>query len=984
MNNAEDIQKWVDQLASFTDVSKNNVIEWAKQAPIISLEQFETIPLYLYGDVTLDKAITNILQNGAVEPEISNIYNILSNSYRAPLIEDKETALVLSDIPAEHNSQPADWNNYIQQSVEKIQPKELNSNTISRDRIGDEITVLKYQQAHQVDARLDSQNAVNFSNGNIQQAFDRHPFFSAHGFITDAYDEKNFILTNGSLTYICNYLPVAGVYECENNDGDGFSSKDPIQDIMNDIQKQPAEKQTYFSVNFDETIQDNDMQEVSTVILENNSMPDVSFSMYQLANIMCLFQNDLLYMHHHAIGDHFDTVHNVTQELYEKAAEQVDTLAEMAIRLGEPINNFNNAQSVISSDIYAPINDGEFDADKMESELNKRGEIVISAMKRCRQYESEIMSKMDELISAWAKEIEYKNVARMKNFSAENKTSAAENDIVQKVAATATAIAEDLSEKYEQLLTKISNKYAMYKELTALQSKLMEYVDETTGTVDDEHKQLLTDTNLKLEAVYADLVELLALEKEYNDVTVSKTRKGFKKELSELTHIIENKNFAKSAKTINQRAQEAARNLGLDPDVYKNLNPRNPDDFNDLIDVIESSEARNARVDTNAALERSFWEAKVRNDELDDNAIDEIIDSKKIEDYIKGKSSRLAEIDLEPELYEVDRQKAQRARDITAKFRDKDLAQRYKDRKAEKRQDLAISNELLEKEADLDAKKAAARAELERNLRKQYLDDDLEYQGIVANAGKDRDLKWRQDHQKDEIALEQAKDKARRAYLLEQMNPNIKDSDINLEIQKRRILQKAQRLDDFKDAVTDGVIDVIFDNIDPAEALSAYDEILGENIIENHPGIDKMLYKSLGTIVKSKEPLRLLTKAAARAIGFSSKVDRNEKRVEDRAVKMGFSREDAKQTIKMLDFPNMPVELLTLDNMTKEVLFSLTAMKGSEKQKRQFEKVRHNFSNETYEEISFSSMPARLKYSIQNPRYNYSEDSWAIGDKSDV
>ena len=38
----------------------------------------------------------------------------------------------------------------------------------------------------------------------------------------------------------------------------------------------------------------------------------VSFDLNALAGLMSMFANDLLFLHHHAVGDKFDTIHALT------------------------------------------------------------------------------------------------------------------------------------------------------------------------------------------------------------------------------------------------------------------------------------------------------------------------------------------------------------------------------------------------------------------------------------------------------------------------------------------------------------------------------------------------------------------------------------------------------------------------------------------------------------------------------------------------
>ena len=133
----------------------------------------------------------------------------------------------------------------------------------------------------------------------------------------------------------------------------------------------------------------------------------------ELAYRANLFKNDLQFMHWHAAGDDFDTVHAITNELYEEMATEVDDIVEMAIAAGEDVGNMNSTAEHIDGDSqYEPLSDKAYCMDTFTAALAEKGKDYIDALTEVETDNSGYQSKIDEFINFWNKEVLYKNGAR--------------------------------------------------------------------------------------------------------------------------------------------------------------------------------------------------------------------------------------------------------------------------------------------------------------------------------------------------------------------------------------------------------------------------------------------------------------------------------------------------------------------------------------------------------------------------------------------
>lgn len=142
---------------------------------------------------------------------------------------------------------------------------------------------------------------------------------------------------------------------------------------------------------------------------QNFADDEISFFLTELASLMNLFKNDLLFLHHHAKGDKFDTIHEITDKLYHRASDDLDTLAELALRWNEEVGNFSDTTSVY----YEPCRESFVDWSTFVSVLANKGDIIINSLQFInKSYPSDVLSVIDDIVAFWDKEINYKNAAR--------------------------------------------------------------------------------------------------------------------------------------------------------------------------------------------------------------------------------------------------------------------------------------------------------------------------------------------------------------------------------------------------------------------------------------------------------------------------------------------------------------------------------------------------------------------------------------------
>lgn len=125
--------------------------------------------------------------------------------------------------------------------------------------------------------------------------------------------------------------------------------------------------------------------------------------------------NDMKHIHTHAKGTLFDNIHNVCNEYYEKANEDADTLAELAIEKGDTILNPSYLLDGLS---YKPTNYSKYDFELAMSTAKGCIEkyLKVLADLRNKTDDSSVQSLLDDTVRYWKKEKDYKIKARLADW----------------------------------------------------------------------------------------------------------------------------------------------------------------------------------------------------------------------------------------------------------------------------------------------------------------------------------------------------------------------------------------------------------------------------------------------------------------------------------------------------------------------------------------------------------------------------------------
>jgi DNA-binding ferritin-like protein len=125
-----------------------------------------------------------------------------------------------------------------------------------------------------------------------------------------------------------------------------------------------------------------------------------------------LFANDLKQLHLHVSGENFDTMHSISQELYEEATKEIDDLSEMAIAAGEKVDNFSNVNKYIDDGQWTPIEGDTYNFEQFVSILNEQGNAYIEGLQSIETDEKSFTDVINSMVYFWIKEINFKNGAR--------------------------------------------------------------------------------------------------------------------------------------------------------------------------------------------------------------------------------------------------------------------------------------------------------------------------------------------------------------------------------------------------------------------------------------------------------------------------------------------------------------------------------------------------------------------------------------------
>ena len=122
--------------------------------------------------------------------------------------------------------------------------------------------------------------------------------------------------------------------------------------------------------------------------------------------------NDMKHIHTHAKGTLFDNIHNICNEYYEKANEDADTLAELAIEKGDTILNSSYLLDELN---YKPTNysDYYFDLAMRVVEGCIEKYVKVLADLRNKTDDPSVQSLLDDIVRYWKKEKDYKIKARL-------------------------------------------------------------------------------------------------------------------------------------------------------------------------------------------------------------------------------------------------------------------------------------------------------------------------------------------------------------------------------------------------------------------------------------------------------------------------------------------------------------------------------------------------------------------------------------------
>lgn len=122
--------------------------------------------------------------------------------------------------------------------------------------------------------------------------------------------------------------------------------------------------------------------------------------------------NDMKHIHTHAKGTLFDNIHSICNEYYEKANEEADTLAELAMEKGDTIFNSSYLLSELN---YKPTNYSNYDFELAMRTVKGCIEKYIKALAdlRSKTNDPSVESLLDDIVRYWKKEKDYKVKARL-------------------------------------------------------------------------------------------------------------------------------------------------------------------------------------------------------------------------------------------------------------------------------------------------------------------------------------------------------------------------------------------------------------------------------------------------------------------------------------------------------------------------------------------------------------------------------------------
>lgn len=127
------------------------------------------------------------------------------------------------------------------------------------------------------------------------------------------------------------------------------------------------------------------------------------------------FTNDMKHVHLHAVGNKFDRIHALAGEYYDKANDEADTFAELALEYGKNVSNASYAASLIG---YKPCAYSHVNWEIALKEFDIRIRQYLTAMEQVRysgDISTDVESLLDDIMRDWKKEVNYKNKKRMED-----------------------------------------------------------------------------------------------------------------------------------------------------------------------------------------------------------------------------------------------------------------------------------------------------------------------------------------------------------------------------------------------------------------------------------------------------------------------------------------------------------------------------------------------------------------------------------------
>lgn len=151
-----------------------------------------------------------------------------------------------------------------------------------------------------------------------------------------------------------------------------------------------------------ESFQDEPLDSLEGVVFQGKEMN----AYIEAFEIAVLLSNDLKHVHFHSFGEDFDKTHDLTSSYYKLVDEDVDTLAEIALEVGEEIPNPTNARV----EGWKAEDQEKYEYGEALTLIKRKLAVYLNALEALRSetpYE-DVKSRLDEILGTWKKELNYK------------------------------------------------------------------------------------------------------------------------------------------------------------------------------------------------------------------------------------------------------------------------------------------------------------------------------------------------------------------------------------------------------------------------------------------------------------------------------------------------------------------------------------------------------------------------------------------------